>query len=203
VKFVVGITGGIGSGKSAVSDRFKALGIEIVDADIASRAVVKPGMPALEDIRAHFGDAIILPDGSLDRAALRQKVFADTAERKWLEGLLHPRILEWIRSELAATRSVYAILVSPLLFESGQYRQTHRVLVVDVPERVQLERTMARDANSETQVRAIMAAQMKREERIARADDVIVNDGALDALDNAVANLHTRYLELAEAHRDD
>jgi dephospho-CoA kinase len=201
VTFVVGLTGGIGSGKTAVSDRFRAKGIAIVDADVASREVVKPGMPALDDIRRHFGDAVIQADGTLDRAVLRQRVFADTAERKWLEALLHPRILEWIRAALAAATSPYAILVSPLLFESGQYRYTHRVLVVDVPEDVQLARTMARDNNSETQVRAIMAAQASRSARLERADDVIVNDSGLETLDRRVDALHARYLERAASHR--
>jgi dephospho-CoA kinase len=202
VKFVVGITGGIGSGKTAVSDRFRALGIAIVDADVASREVVKPGMPALAEIRRHFGDEVILPDGALDRAALRQKVFADPAERKWLENLLHPSINAWIRDQLHSATSPYVILVSPIMFETNQHLLTNRVLVVDVPESVQLERTMARDNNSETQVRAIMAAQKSRADRLAKADDVILNDQGLDALDVGVAALHEKYLALAASHRD-
>ena len=128
-------------------------------------------------------------------------MFADTAERKWLEALLHPRILEWIRRELDSATSPYAILVSPLLFESGQYRYTHRILVVDVPESVQLARTMARDKNSETQVKAIMAAQASRQSRLDKAHDVIVNDQGLEVLDRQVAELHQTYLRLAQAHR--
>jgi dephospho-CoA kinase len=203
VTFVVGITGGIGSGKTAVSDRFRALGIEIVDADVASREVVKPGMPALDAIRGHFGESVIQPDGALDRAALRQKVFSDPAERQWLERLLHPSINAWIREQLTKATSPYVILVSPIMFETQQHLLTDRVLVVDVPESVQLARTMARDNNSETQVRAIMAAQASREKRLERADDVIVNDGGLETLDREVAALHRKYLELAAKNRAD
>jgi dephospho-CoA kinase len=195
--FVVGITGGIGSGKSAVSDRFKRYGIKIVDADVASREVVKPGQPALETIREHFGDDIVQSDGTLDRAKLRARVFADPNERKWLERLLHPQINAYLQRELANAESPYAILVSPLMKETGQARYATRILVVDVPEAVQLERTMTRDANDEKQVRAIMAAQISRAERLAMAHDVIVNDGSFDALDEAVRRLHERYLELA------
>lgn len=195
--FVVGITGGIGSGKSAVAERFKALGIKIVDADVASREVVRPGMPALDAIREHFGPQAILPDGNLDRAHLRKVVFGDTAERKWLEALLHPQILAYLRAELASAASPYAVLVSPLMFEAGHNRFTNRVLVVDVSEETQLARTMARDNNSEAQVRAIMAAQADRRTRLARAHDVLVNDAGLDALDAQVRALHARYLTLA------
>lgn len=196
--FVVGITGGIGSGKSAVSDRFKRLGIKVVDADVASREVVKPGQPALLAISQHFGSDVIQADGSLDRARLRALVFADPRERVWLERLLHPLINEYLRQELASATSPYAILVSPLMMETGQSRFTHRMLVVDVPEEVQLARTMARDSNNEAQVKAIMAAQASRESRLATADDVIQNDAGFEALDAAVKQLHERYLELAK-----
>jgi len=199
--FVVGITGGIGSGKSAVSDRFKRYGIKIVDADVASRDVVKPGQPALLDIREHFGADILQPDGTLDRAKLRARVFADPNERKWLERLLHPKINAYLVQELQNAESPYAILVSPLMKETGQARYANRILVVDVPEEVQLRRTMTRDANDEKQVRAIMAAQISRAERLEMADDVIVNDAGFEALDAAIARLHERYLELAAKHR--
>jgi dephospho-CoA kinase len=197
--FVVGLTGGIGSGKSAVSERFQRLGIKVVDADVASRAVVEPGQPALQSIAEHFGAEVIQADGSLDRARLRRLVFANPDERVWLERLLHPLINAWIARELASAESPYALLVSPLLAETGQIRFTQRVLVVDVPEELQLARTMARDANDAAQVKAIMAAQASRESRLARADDVITNDAGLDALDAAVAELHQRYLQLAAA----
>ncbi len=199
---VIGITGGIGSGKTAVSDRFAARGIVVVDADLAARVVVEPGRPALDAIREHFGDAVIGNDGSLDRAALRSKVFADPAERRWLEQLLHPLIGEEIRNDLQAAVSPYAVLVSPLLFEAGQVTLVDRVLVVDVPEDLQVERTAARDGNSAEQVRAIMAAQADRNTRLARADDVIVNDRGLDELDAAVEALHQGYLELAQARSE-
>ncbi len=200
--FVVGLTGGIGSGKSAVSQRFERLGIKVVDADIASREVVKPGAPALTSIRQHFGADVIQADSTLDRARLRAVVFANPDERKWLERLLHPRINAYLERELASAQSPYAMLVSPLLMESGQARLANRILVVDVPEHVQLERTMARDANDAAQVKAIMAAQTDRMARLAKADDVITNDAGFDALDARVAALHQRYLELArEAQR--
>jgi dephospho-CoA kinase len=196
-KFVVGLTGGIGSGKTAVSDRFHALGIIIVDADIAARVVVEPGKQALKEIQNHFGATIIQADGSLNRAALREKVFSDEQQRKWLEQLLHPLINEEISRELSASSSPYTILVSPLLIETGQSRFTHRILVVDVPLEKQVERTMARDNNSEEQVRNIIKVQTSRDERVASADDIILNDGDLDKLDQCVANLHAEYKHLA------
>ena len=196
--FVVGLTGGIGSGKSAVSERFAARGVDIIDADIASRVVVEPGQPALVSIAEHFGSDVITTDGRLDRALMRQRVFAVPAERQWLERLLHPLISDYLAKMLAAARSTYVILVSPLLFEAGQWRLTHRILVVDVPEEVQIARTAARDRNSAEQVKAIMAAQTSRATRLERADDVIVNDKDLDHLDREVARLHSLYLDLAE-----
>lgn len=199
---VIGITGGIGSGKTAVSDRFAARGIVVVDADLASRVVVEAGRPALTAIREHFGEDVIAADGSLDRAALRSKVFADPAERRWLEQLLHPLIGEEIRRGLRAAASPYAVLVSPLLLEAGQVTLVDRVLVVDVPEELQVERTAARDGNSAEQVRAIMAAQADRQTRLARADDVIVNDRGLEELDAAVEALHQRYLEMARTRSE-
>lgn len=197
--FVVGLTGGIGSGKSAVSERFARLGIKVVDADLASRAVVEPGRPALQAIEAHFGSDVIAADGTLNRAALRQLVFENEAERRWLEALTHPLINEYIAEELGNATSPYVILAHPLLVETGQTRVCRRVLVVDVPEALQVSRTMARDNNPESQVRAIMAAQASREQRLAAADDVIVNDQDLVHLDREVARLHAKYLELAGA----
>lgn len=196
-KFVVGLTGGIGSGKSAVSERFEQLGIRVVDADIASRAVVEPGRPALKAIEEHFGAEVICADGTLNRAALRKLVFEDEFERRWLEQLTHPLINAYMAEELAAATSPYAILAHPILVETGRTDGCDRILVVDVPEELQVSRTMARDDNPETQVRAIMAAQASREERLAAADDVIVNDQGLDHLDAEVARLHALYLELA------
>jgi len=196
-KLVIGITGGIGSGKTAVSDRFKALGITVVDADVASRVVVEPGRPALAAIAEHFGSAALNDDGTLNRAELRKRVFADPDERRWLERLTHPLINEYLREELTKAESPYAILVSPLLAETGQSRFCQRILVIDVPIDIQVERTMSRDANDESQVRAIIAAQASREERLALADDVIVNDQGLEHIDAEVERLHRMYLELA------
>ena len=201
--FVVGLTGGIGSGKTAVSDRFAALGIKIVDADVAARVVVEPGRPALAEIAEHFGAEVIDPSGALDRAALRTRVFSDPDARRWLEQLLHPRIADEIRRGIESATSPYTMLVSPLLLEAGQAAYAHRILVVDVPVEVQVARTMARDDNDEAQVRRIIAAQSPREDRLKRADDVIENDKGLDALDRAVAELHARYLALAVARDDD
>jgi dephospho-CoA kinase len=195
--YIIGVTGGIGSGKTAVSDRFGERGITVVDADIASRAVVEPGRPALSAIAEHFGDEVISPNGSLDRALLRQKVFADEAERKWLEQLTHPLIRDEIINGLEQATSPYALLVSPLLVESGQSELTQRILVIDVDEAVQLKRTMARDDNPEAQVKAIMAAQASRETRLDYADDVIHNSGSLDDLDQQIEQLHQQYLQLA------
>jgi dephospho-CoA kinase len=195
--FVVGLTGGIGSGKTAVSERFAGLGIKIVDADVASRVVVEPGKPALEQIAGHFGADLITPEGALDRAALRKKVFADEGERRWLEQLLHPLIDSYISSELQSAQSAYAVLAHPLLVETGRTRICNRVVVVDVPEEVQIERTMARDNNSEQQVRAIMKAQASRADRLAAADDVIKNDQDLAHLEREVDRLHKTYVVLA------
>lgn len=196
--FIVGLTGGIGSGKTAVSDRFAAKGVDIVDADIASRVVVEPGRPALTSIAEHYGAEVIQPDGALDRAALRAHVFSDEAERKWLERLLHPLINEYIAEQLSAATSAYAILVNPLLLETSQHKRfTQRVLVVDVPVEVQIERTMARDDNPRSQVEAIIAAQISRDDRLAAADDVIRNDQGFDVLDAEVNALHAKYLEMA------
>lgn len=202
-KLVVGVTGGIGSGKTAVSDQFQSLGIDIVDADIASRVVVEPGQPALVAIAEHFGAEAINPDGSMNRALVRQRVFADPSERKWLEQLTHPLINAYLDNALRAADSAYVILVSPLLFETGQNRLCDRVLVVDVPEELQVARTMQRDNNEESQVRAIIAAQTSRTSRLAQADDVIVNDQDLEHVAREVARLHRDYLALAAASRDE
>ena len=197
-KFIIGLTGGIGSGKSAAAARFElAHGIHVVDADIKSRVVVEPGRPALLRIVDRFGDAVLQEDGSLNRAALRERVFQAPDERRWLEQLLHPLIRDEIVNDLASAQSPYAMLVSPLLVESGQYQMTQRVLVVDVPEAVQIARTVARDDVPEQQVRAILQAQAKREDRLRHADDVISNDQDLAALHAQVDALHQQYLALA------
>ncbi len=197
-RFVVGLTGGIGSGKTAVSSRFEALGVPVADADVASRAILAPDQPAVAAIVERFGSAMVGEDGRLDRSALRHRVFADTEARRWLEALTHPLIGAWMRERLEGGTAPYSMLVNAILVETGQAQRCHRVLVVDVPEAVQLSRTMARDGNTEDQVRAIMSAQADRARRLAAADDVIVNDRDLAHLDAEVARLHARYLALAE-----
>lgn len=199
--FVLGVTGGIGSGKSAVTARFEALGIEVVDADVAARTVVAAGQPALDKISQRFGSNILLENGELDRAALRKIVFDNPDERIWLEGLTHPLIREEIIKGLQDAQSPYVILVSPLLIESGQFHFTQRILVVDVPESTQVERTCARDNNDAAQVQAIIDAQINRTERLAKADDIIENTLGLDHLDSEVARLHDQYLSLAANHQ--
>ena len=194
--WILGLTGGIGSGKSAAAAHFVQLGIDLVNADQAARWVVEPGRPALAQIAAHFGADILQADGSLDRAALRARVFQDAEQRRWLERLLHPLIRQEIIEVLARATSPYAILESPLLIESGQSQLCQRVLVIDVPEAVQISRTVSRDGNDEAQVRAIMAAQASRSERLAKADDVIVNDRDLAWLQQEVERLHRFYLTL-------
>ena len=196
---VVGVTGGIGSGKTAATDRFQALGITVVDADLASRVVVEPGRPALKAIAEHFGSGVIEPNGSLNRRALREIVFANPDERKWLERLTHPLIAQEILQQIQASRSPYTILASPLLLESGQSRMAQRVLVIDVPEDLQIERTTTRDNTNADGVKAIIAAQMKRADRLDKADDVIVNDKSLAELHAAVDALHQKYLVMANA----
>ena len=195
--FVLGLTGGIGSGKSAVAACFKQYGIKVVDADIAARKVVEPGMPALQAIAEHFGEQVLQADGTMDRAALRSIVFNDEQQRHWLEQLLHPAIGKWIAAELASASSAYAILESPLLLETEQRKSTQRALVVDVSKELQIERATARDDNSREQIEAIIAAQLPREERLARADDVIDNSGSLEDLEKAVKILHQQYLDIA------
>lgn len=194
---VIGLTGGIGSGKTLATDYLQAKGITIVDADLASRIIVEPGQPALADIAATFGEQLITDHGTLNRAALREIVFANPAERKRLEAITHPRIAEEILRQLQASTSPYTILVSPLLFESGQYRFTQRTLLIDAPEADQKARASKRDGVSASQIEAIMAAQMSREQRRQLADDVLLNDGIPDHLYEKLDTLHQRYLELA------
>jgi len=199
VAFIVGITGGIGSGKSAVTQRFEQLGITVVDADLAARVVVEAGKPALTAIAEHFGQDMLQDDGTLNRATLRQRVFADDNERRWLEQLTHPLIGQEILEQIAAARSPYTILSSPLLLETSQKDLVDCVVVVDVPEETQLQRTVQRDANAEAQVKRIMAAQMRREDRLELADIVIDNSRSLAELDSLVEELHKEFLLRAEA----
>ncbi|MCU1727621.1 dephospho-CoA kinase [Pseudomonas sp. 7P_10.2_Bac1] len=194
--WILGLTGGIGSGKSAAAEHFAALGIHVVDADHAARWVVEPGRPALSQIAEHFGNEVLQADGQLNRGALRNLIFSDPQQRLWLEALLHPLVREEIAQNLAQAQSPYAILVSPLLIESGQYKTTQRVLVIDAPQALQVQRTLLRDNTSEAQVQAILKAQASREERLRHADDVLVNDTDLTALKTEVERLYHFYLTL-------
>ena len=191
---LVGLTGGIGSGKSAAADYFQTLGIDVVDADLASRTVVEPGQPALEKIAEHFGSNILDPHGQLDRAALRKKVFSDVAERKWLQQLLHPLINNYLVEQVNAAHSGYCLLVNPLLIESGQQQWCDIVVVVDVPVATQLSRTMARDDNTREQVQAIIDAQTSRDKRLNAADYVVTNDQDLGFLHHQIDTLHNNLL---------
>lgn len=201
MSYVVAITGGIGSGKSTVANLFTAYGIEQVDADVIARQVVEPGMPALAAIARHFGPALILPDGTLDRAALRQRIFAHPAEKAWLNQLLHPLIGQSMRQALAAARSEYVLWVVPLLVENQLYSQADRVLVVDISPQTQIQRTQQRDQVPTEQIAQILHAQASREQRLAIADDIINNDGDPSLLTAQVAHLHQHYLHLAAAKR--
>ena len=195
--FVIGLTGGIGSGKTAATDHFKTLGIDIIDADIASRVVVEAGTPALEKIAEHFGSGVLLADQSLNRAALRTKIFAESGAKQWLEALLHPLIADEILRALSTASSPYAIFVSPLLIESQQIALCDRILVIDVPEELQLQRTVSRDNNDEDQVKRIIATQASRQQRLDKADDIIENTQGLVELQEQIEDLHQRYLEMA------
>ena len=201
MSLVVGITGGIGSGKSAVTRCFEEHGITVVDADLVARVIVEPGKPALAEIAAHFGPGVIQADGTLDRPALRSRVFADESQRLWLERLTHPLIGEEIVNRISASRSPYTILSSPLLLDTSQHTLVDCVVVVDAPESVQLQRTMQREGNDEAQVKRIMAAQLTRAQRLERADIVLDNSGSLEDLAQAVEELHKEFLLRAESRR--
>lgn len=193
---IIGLTGGIGSGKSTVARAFETLGAAWVDADDVAREIVLPGEPALLAIQHRFGDQVMHQDGTLNRAALREIIFKDPEQRQWLESVTHPRIRERLLQHLAQLKdqgAPYVLLVSPLLFESGQHVLVHRTVVVDVPQALQLSRTQQRDGVSESQVRAILAAQLSREQRLAKADDVIDNSGDHASLMAQVARLDEYY----------
>ncbi|WP_151814991.1 dephospho-CoA kinase [Acinetobacter soli] len=192
--YIVGLTGGIGSGKSAASQWFEHQDIDVVDADVVAREVVQPGQPALEKIAQHFGDWVLQVDGQLDRRALRDYIFQHPEARQQLEAITHPIIRQSILSQLQQAQSAYVILVSPLLFETGQDRMTHRNLLVDVSEATQLKRASQRDAQSTEQIQKIIATQMPRSEKLKRADDVVHNEGTLDELYQQLMRLHTDYL---------
>ena len=195
---IIGLTGGIGSGKSVASDKFKSLGIAVVDADVASRTVVEPGKPALKEIEDHFGSGIITAEGKLDRNNLREIIATDPEERKWLESVLHPKIGEQITKEISESTSIYTLFVAPLLLETNSQEMCSRVVVVDVPKDVQIRRTAKRDKVSPNQVEQMVAAQMEREKRLEKADDVLLNNGTIEDLEKQVEELHKKYIQMAE-----
>ncbi|WP_324017331.1 dephospho-CoA kinase [Aeromonas hydrophila] len=196
--YVVAITGGIGSGKTTVANQFAELGIEVVDADVIAREVVEPGTPALAAIAAHFGSEVITPDGQLDRRRLRERVFTDPQAKGWLNALLHPLIRTEMQRQCAAARSPYCLLVVPLLVENRLTALANRVLVIDVDEATQIERTCRRDGVSREQAQAILAAQASRAERLTAADDVLGNqNGTPEAIKSRILALHETYLAFA------
>lgn len=196
---IIGLTGGIGSGKSTVARAFETLGAAWIDADDVAKEVVQTGEPALLAIQKRFGDQVINVDGTLNRAALRNIVFTNPEQRRWLESVTHPKIRERLLQHLErlkAQGAPYVLLVSPLLFESGQHALVSRSLVVDVPQALQLSRTQQRDGVSESQVHAILAAQLPREQRLAKADDVIDNGGDHASMMEQVVRLDKQYRRL-------
>ncbi len=195
--FTVALTGGIASGKSAVEQRFAARGIEIIDADQVAREVVAIGTPGLAAIVDAFGIGVLAADGSLDRQAMRQRVFADAASRHRLEAIVHPLVRRSMMQRAGEVQSAYAMLVIPLFVESGEYGWVDRVLVVDVPREIQIARLLRRDGIGRELAEAMLDAQATREQRLAVADDVIDNRGDLRTLDDAVEMLHGKYLALA------
>ena len=200
MSFVVGLTGGIGSGKSAAAAEFERLGATVVDTDAIAHELTQSGAPAIAEIQKLFGPGLLEASGAMDRKKMRDRVFADPAARKKLEGLLHPLIREESSRRIARAQGPYVIHVVPLLVESPDYRsRVDRVLVVDAPEEIQVERVRRRGGLGEDEVRAIVAAQASRAQRLAAADDVIENRGTIDALREQVAALHRKYLEYSKA----
>lgn len=194
---VIGLTGGIGSGKTTVAERFGRYNIDIIDADIVAREVVEPGTPGLEAIVEKLGTDILLTDGTLDRSKLRQAIFDDNSLKDWLNALLHPMIREQMKADIAQATSPYCLLVIPLMVENNLQTMTHRLLVVDVDEEVQIARTRQRDKVDASHVQKILAAQASRQERLDAADDVINNNGDSNELDGAVSELHQQYLAMS------
>lgn len=199
--FIIGLTGGIGSGKSAASDWFHQQGIVVVDADVIAHEVVTLGSPTLEKIRLRFGDWVIAANGELNRPALREHVFHDTQALIQLESIMHPAIREATKKQLNIAQSPYIILSAPLLLEAseaGLVNLCDRVLVIDAPESLQLKRACQRDHQEISNIKAIMSNQLSRAERLRHADDVVINDTSLDALYQQLLPLHHHYLQLAE-----
>ncbi|KZY43532.1 dephospho-CoA kinase [Pseudoalteromonas shioyasakiensis] len=192
--WVLGLTGGIGSGKSAVSAMFEELGIQVVDADIVAREVVEPDSVGLTKITAHFGDEILTSNGTLDRAKLRAIIFADESQKQWLNNLLHPLIRESMLSQLKQATSNYVILVAPLLFENGLEKYCNHTLLIDVPVDVQITRTTARDNVSVELAKQIIASQMSRADKQQKAGDILDNNRPLEEVKTDVQKLHEKYL---------
>jgi dephospho-CoA kinase len=195
--FVVGVSGGIGSGKTTVTNIFSRLGVEVVDADVIAREVVSVGTPGLNAIVKKFGQQIVSESGELNRSSLRQLVFSQPELKEWLNRLLHPLIREQMQQQTQSAKSVYCILSVPLLVENNLIKSVDRVLIVDVSEATQLQRTIRRDNSNEQQISAIMRAQASREQRLAVADDVVLNEGSPIELLEKVTELHQCYLKLA------
>lgn len=194
---MVAVTGGIASGKTALTERFEQLGIEVVDADRIARELVEPGQAALQEIVDRFGPSVLGADGRLDRAGLRARVFASAADRLALEAILHPRVRTRMRERAVAATGDYVLLAIPLLVESARYEWIERVLLVDVPVELQVQRVMRRDGVDAESARRTLAAQASRQQRLAVAQDVVVNDAGLDVLDRSVQRLDRLYRQLA------
>lgn len=192
----IGLTGGIGSGKTFVANTFEKLGAHLIDADVISRVLVEPGQAALSDITEHFGKTILNPNGTLNRAELRKRIFEDGSERLWLERLLHPLIRQEIETQLSTPTPHYHLLVSPLLFETGQEALVSHTILVDVPSDIQLSRTMKRDDSSEADIQRIIDSQMKREERLKHATYIIDNSDSKAVTIAQVEQLHQKLLHL-------
>lgn len=197
---VVGLTGGIGSGKTTVANGFHALGIPVIDADKLARELVEPGQPALDEIISTFGTEATTTDGRLDRNYMRQRIFANPGQKSQLEAILHPKIRQRIRALLANIRTPYCIVVIPLLLETGQTDLVDRILVVDSPEKEQLTRVAARDSLSDNAIMAIINSQTDRNTRLAAADDIIVNDRGMSELTGHIQKLHRHYMGITHDH---
>ncbi|MEI8651855.1 dephospho-CoA kinase [Pseudoalteromonas sp. Hal273] len=195
--WILGLTGGIGCGKTAISNMFEELGITIVDADIIAREVVLPNSKGLKAITAHFGEHILLPDGTLNRAELRAKIFTNNSDKEWLNALLHPLIRAKILNDLNSATSPYVVLVAPLLFENNLDKYCDHTLLIDVPSCVQIARTAKRDNTSREQVKSIIASQMSRADKQQKADDILNNDRSLNLVHIELVDLHKKYLQYA------